>query len=90
MHRGLDEWTVIVQGFVPFTSDIGAQKQLDAMCAPSGSASVKAALESDRTLGGSVSDLHVIEQSPGAMAFANEGNPMLLVEWKVQVIATGS
>src|SRR5262249_29888714 len=88
MHRGLDEWTVIVQGFVSFTSDTGSQVLLDQLCAPNGALSVKAALERDITLAGAVYSVHVLEQSPGSLV-SNEGSPMLLVEWKTQVYATG-
>lgn len=91
MHRGLDEWTFMVQGFVAFSTDIGSQVLLDQMCQPSGSRSVKAALEADPTLGGAVGSLHVIEQSPGSVVqLPNTGSQMLLVEWKVQVMASAS
>src|SRR5262245_54193773 len=90
-RHALDEWMFVVQGFVALTTDLGSQVTLDEMCAPSGTRSVKAALETDRTLGGLVSDLHVRGQSPGALVqFPNGGSPMLLVEWQVQVLAKGS
>ena len=91
MHRGLDEWVFIVQGFVAFSTDIGSQVLLDQMCAPTGSNSVKAALEADKTLGGVVQSLHVLEQTPGSVVTqTNIGSQMLLVEWRVQVLALGS
>ena len=91
MHRGLDEWTVMVQGFVSFSTDVGSQVLLDQLCASTGSNSVKAALEADRTLGGVVETLHVLEQSPGSVvSLPNTSGQMLLVEWKVQVLARGS
>ena len=91
MHRGLDEWVFIVQGFVAFTTDTGSQVSLDLMCAPSGASSVKAALEADKTLGGVVQSCHVLEQTPGSVVQqTNIGSQMLLVEWRVQVLALGS
>lgn len=88
--RGLDEWTFTVQGFVALTSDIGSQVVLDAMSAPSGSGSVKAALEADKTLGGLVQSLHVTEQTAGRVVdIPGSGSPMLLVEWRVQVLGLG-
>jgi hypothetical protein len=90
MHRGLDTWIFIVQGFVALTTDVGSQVTLDQMCAPSGPGSVKAALEADKTLGGVVQDLHVLEQSPGRVADYAGVSPMLLVEWRVQIYALGS
>ena len=81
-HRGIDEWTFTVQGFVSLTSDIGSQQVLDGLCAPSGSSSVKAALEADNTLGGVVQSLRVVEQSPGRVVdVPGGGSPVLLVEW---------
>ena len=38
-----------------------AQKNLDAYCATTGSSSIKAAIEGDKTLGGSVFDCRVTE-----------------------------
>lgn len=91
MHRGLDEWMFTVQGLVAFSTDLGPQLLLDAMCAPTGASSVKAALEADRTLGGVVGDLHVLEQLPGALyTHPNTGSQMLLVEWRVKVLVTGN
>ena len=91
MHRGIDEWTFIVQGFVAVTTDIGSQALLDDMCAPTGFDSVKAALEADTSLGGLVDDLRVQNQSPGRIVDTpGGGSPMLLVEWQVQVFARGT
>ena len=90
MHRGYDDWLFVVQGFVALTTDVGSQVLLDQMCAPAGVSSIKAALELDRTLGGIVQDLHVLDQSPGRVADYAGVSPMLLVEWRVKVIALGS
>ena len=85
--RGLDEWTFTVQAFVALNADIGPQKLLDTLCAPTGAGSVKAALEADRTLGGAVQTLRVLNQSPARQATRPDGSSMLLVEFSVQVLA---
>ncbi len=87
--RGLDRWQFKVRVFVGMTSDIGAQKRLDSMLASSGAGSIKAALESDRTLGGACEDLHVTG-CRGYMVFTREGgNAVLGTEFDVVVLATG-
>jgi hypothetical protein len=90
LSSGLNEWLFIIQGFVALTSDIGAQKVLDEMCAPSGNSSVKALLEADKSLGGVVETLRVTEQTPGRQVDPGSGNPMLLVEWRVMIHAKGA
>lgn len=87
--RGMDEWTLIVRVEVALTSDIGGQKRLDLMLAPSGVFSVKEALESDTTLAGACDDLRVTSCT-GYRTFVREGKPSTLgAEWTVQVIAAG-
>ena len=90
MHRGLDEWTFTIQAFVSFSEEISAQQNLDAMCNPSGSQSIKALLEADPTLNGTVQNLRVMRQSQGAQHITLGGQPMLLVEFEVQVFAVGT
>lgn len=88
MARGLDRLSFIVRIFVSFTQDLGAQMKLDEYLAPSGARSVKVALESDVTLGGTVDDLHVTEQS-GYQTWAREGHPFVLgADWMVEVYAS--
>lgn len=88
-RRGLDRWTLTVRVFVGPSSDIGAQKRLDTMLAPAGTDSIKAALESDRTLGGMVDDLQVT-RCEGYRVFVREGAPSVLgAEWTVVVLAEG-
>jgi hypothetical protein len=104
MGRGLDEWIFTVQAFVAVVGDIGAQKTLDAYLAPSGSQSVKAAIEADLLLtkrlrdDGSVqtgqpaaaSDVQVVSCT-GYRVYAMEGRPPVLgAEWHVEVLATGT
>lgn len=87
MGRGLDRWTVIVRGYVSEISDIGGQNKLRKWRASSGSQSVKAAIQTDKTLGGVVSDLRVVRTSR-YLRFGT--NPVYLgAEWEVEVYGTG-
>lgn len=88
MARGLDTWTLLVQGMVALTTDEGQQKQLDKWRASSGAESVKAAVESDRTLGGVVQDARVVMVSEDRV-YGIDPNLRLGCEWTVRVLATG-
>jgi hypothetical protein len=63
MRRGLDTYTFDVLVIANRASERGAQTTLDSYCNPSGPASVKTAIEADKTLGGKASDLRVTEMS---------------------------
>ena len=84
--RGLDTYTFTVQVIVSKISDRNAQSNLDGYCNPSGASSVKAALESDKTLGGLVQDLRVTEARDYRAATINE-NTYLTVTFAVTVYA---
>lgn len=89
-HRGLDEYHLTIQAFVGAVGDIGAQKLLDGFIAPTGTVSVKAAAESDRTLAGLVGSVHVTSCT-GYRTYIAEGRPPVLgCEWAVEVLATGT
>lgn len=64
MHRGLDTYRAFILVIVGRMSDRSSQDRLDAYVAGSGSSSVKAALESDKTLGGACSTLQVTSARP--------------------------
>lgn len=99
MQRGLDKWQFIVRVFVGMTSDVGAQKRLDTFMQSDGDTSIKAALESDPTLGGAADDL-IVTKCSGYKIFAREiatasgrgsaGGPLLGAEWTVEVYAEGA
>lgn len=61
MGRGLDEYEFIVTVIVGRQSERVAQRLLDSFCAPTGSGSIKTAIESDRFLAGNCQDLRVTE-----------------------------
>lgn len=89
-RRGLDALNFTVRAMVGLVSDIGAQQRLDRFISPSGSESVKAAVETDQTLGGKVHDLRVSEFA-GPFSYRREGGaPLWGGEWHVEVWATGA
>lgn len=88
MGRGIDTYTLTVQGYVGFATDIGAQKRLDELLAKTGSTSVKALIETDRTLGGVVQDCRVERVTGYRLYSATGDNRMVLgAEWTVNVFA---
>lgn len=87
--RGLDRWTLTVRVLVGASTDQGAQRLLDRMLESSGSVSVKAAIESDKTLGGAASSVQV-QRCTGYRLISREGHgPLLGAEWTIEVLATG-
>jgi len=87
MARGMDEYSFRVLVIVGRVDERSAQGNLDAYCAPTGSGSIKTALESDRTLGGKAFDLHVTEMRGTAPLVIGDGVTYLTAEWVVQVLA---
>lgn len=63
-NRGLDMAEVDVLVIVSRMNERGAQEKLDLYLAGTGESSVKAAIETDRTLDGSVATLRVVRASP--------------------------
>lgn len=91
MQRGIDEWTFTVRGFAGSTLDETGQRTLDAWLNSSGGVSIKAAIESDRTLGGTVNDVQV-ERVGQIRSYSPIASPTVKfygVEWTLQVVATG-
>jgi hypothetical protein len=87
--RGQDFQILTVQVLVGTVMDEAAQDQLDAYLAGSGAQSVKAAVESDKTLGGACFDLRVVSAT-GYRRITQEGQPEVLVcEWSVEVNGPG-
>jgi hypothetical protein len=83
--RGSDTWMMVVQAFVASVTDVGGQKRLDRMLAPTGPESIKEAIERDTRLGGAANDLRVVRSS-GYRMYPLEGRgPVLGAEFFVQV-----
>lgn len=90
MSRGADTWRFTIEAFVGLVTGEGAQKRLDLMLAPSGATSIKAAVESDRTLGGLSVDTRVVSTTGYRVYERAGGAPVLGCQWSVTVIATGA
>ena len=63
MRRGMDTFSFQVLVIASRASERSAQATLDALCASTGSMSVKTAIEADKTLGGEAFDCRVTEMS---------------------------
>lgn len=86
MGRGLDEYEFVVLVIVGKVDDRTAQNALDGYCDPTGSGSVKTAIERDKTLGGNAQTLRVSTmRNYSAMSIAE--NTYLAAEFVVQVYA---
>lgn len=59
--RGLDEYAFTILVVVHRAAERSAQSSLDAYCDPTGSTSIKTAIESDRSLGGKAQTLRVTD-----------------------------
>ncbi len=89
LARGLDRWTLTVRGLVGDVADVGAQVNLDLWIAGTGTDSVKAAIEADKTLGGKVESLWV-ESCTGYQIYQLDNRGTALgAEWSVVVFNTG-
>jgi hypothetical protein len=62
-NRGMDEYNFTITVVVGRVAERIAQNNLDAYCAPTGSGSVKTAIEGDRSLGGKAQTLRVTEMA---------------------------
>lgn len=89
MGRGLDYWELLVQVGVSLVSDRGGQVKLDEFMAPSGTTSIKEAIESDPQLGGLVDDLHVTRASGYERFEMESGGTALGATWTVRLLAAG-
>ena len=85
MRDGVEFWTMRVEAYVGAVSDIGAQKNLDLLLESSGATSVKAAIESDLTLGGAAQKVRV-ERCAGYQEYGRpDGTSALGSDWTVVV-----
>lgn len=85
MQRGVDEGNFHVTVFVSRADERTAQDKLDGYMNGTGATSVKTAIETDKTLGGSVGDSRVTQIVDfGPVAYA--GTEYLAVEFNVYVV----
>ena len=86
--RGSDEYQFTIMLIVGRVADRASQTTLDGYCESSGSRSVKAAIEGDRTLGGKALDCRVTEMTnQGSLAIGDV--TYHTAEFSVTVIAAG-
>jgi len=85
---GMVEWTFAVQAVVGTAGDRAAQETLDELIAPSGSRSVRAAIEADPTLGGVAQDTIVDRCAEYAEVALADGRVLLSATWSVRVLST--
>jgi hypothetical protein len=90
MNRGLDEVDFIVQAFVAHTGDQGSQSYLDDLRDPTGDRSIKAAVESDLTLGGVAEDLRVVSLTEYRMLVTADNRALITTDWLVTVYVDSS
>ena len=64
-QRGLDRATVEIYAITSRMAERSGQDKLDGLLTGTGSGSIKAAIESDKTLGGACSTLRVTQAIPG-------------------------
>jgi len=85
LNGGVTHLTMLIRVFVAGVTDKGSQQRLDAYLAPAGDESVKAAIESDTTLGGLIQDLHVTQATGEQTYTMNDNTQMIGSEWTVEL-----
>ena len=85
-RNGLTQYNMIVTVVVSRADARSAQNKVDEFVAPTGSSSIKAAIEGDRTVGGKVNTLRVVSVSNYTMLDTLEV-PYLGVDFSVEVFA---
>lgn len=85
--NGVTFWTLCVRGVVGTVVDVEGQRNLDLWLEPTGATSVFAALESDKTLGGTVADL-TVESCTGYQEYVKAGTntTFMAAVWVVRII----
>jgi len=87
MRDGAEFWHLMIQAYAGAYADVEAQQILDSWISPTAPQSVKAAVEDDRTLGGSCQDLHVLECRNYSEFLRADGSTLIGAEWAVDVLA---
>ena len=84
--RGADTYTFVIALIVARSDERSSQIRMDGYCDPTGSSSIKTAIESDKNLGGAAMSLRVQEMRNYQSLAVGEVT-YLSAEWVVQVIA---
>lgn len=88
MGRGIDRYTIPIRVYVSRASERAGQASLDAFLAGSGASSVKAAIESDKDLGGAADTTRCVAMREYGIYEVN-GVAYLGFEVVVDVLAAG-
>ena len=86
MRNGLTTYNFLVTVVVGRAAEREMQRKLDAYCQPTGAQSVKAAIESNRSLSGIIHDLIVVSANPTGNITIND-QTYLAAEFTVTVFA---
>jgi hypothetical protein len=83
----MGSWSLelLIQGLAGKTLNSAAERKLDAWLLPGGDQDVWAAIESDKTLGGKVSDLHVSANDGTQILTLDNGTEVLGTTWHVEI-----
>ena len=76
---------VLIQGLAGKPTHESAERRLDDWLLPRGSKDVWAAIESDKTLGGKVNDLHVVSNDGTQLLTLDNGTEVLGTTWHVEI-----
>jgi hypothetical protein len=87
MGDGVTPLRMVVRAYVGSMGDVDVQKKLDGYLAESGASSVKAAIESDKRLGGACQTLVVVKCSGYRPYQIAERTVVLGAEWQVDIYA---
>lgn len=86
MQGGLTQYNFIITVIVGRSAEREAQRKLDSYCQPTGTYSVKSAVESNRTLSGEIYDLRVVSTGSIGSIQIND-QTYLAAEFTVTVFA---
>lgn len=90
MNRGGDTWEFTLRAMLGSVGDIAAQQTLDQLLEPTGATSMKAAIETNYTLGGLVFDITV----PACTGYRQymptpSSAPVIGADWTLVIFADG-
>lgn len=90
MQMGLTEIYFTVQLLFAYNDDAGTAARVYDYLEPTGSRSIRQAIESDRTLGGVADRVTVVSNSGLAPGVTLDNQPKLTSDWTVRILLNGS
>lgn len=88
--RGTDEIDLVVRGYLSLNEVDENQKRRDNWLDGTAGESIKAAIESDKTLGGACDDLQVIRATGRTVVPVDSNAAYLCAEWTVHIVGEPS